>query len=343
MGLIERDQLLSPISETEPSGANLEYDPAFAELERAAEGKPEQRMGNAVVPAEPPDWASVMQQCLALLKRTHDLRVSVHLAGALLQRSGFLGFSEGLGLLEGLLTHFWATVHPELDHEDGDDPTMRVTALSALCLPPVLLTLRTTPLVRHRVLGTVALRDIQALSGDPPAAGAAPAVSAATVEAAFQEVDLKDLEEVDSAVAQCRASLSAIDALFEQQTGSRGPDFAPLSQVLREVSSVIGPRLEARRAAVQGSAPDAETEPSGADGGEARGARLSGQVRSREDVVRAIDSICAYYARSEPTSPLPLLLERCKRLVSSSFLDIIKDLAPDSVAKVEGLAGKKPE
>ena len=77
--------------------------------------------------------------------------------------------------------------------------------------------------------------------------------------------------------------------------------------------------------------------------GAALGPALSGEIRSREDVVRAIDKICAYYARFEPTSPLPLLLDRCKRLVSSSFLDIIRDLAPDSVSQVERLAGKKPE
>jgi type VI secretion system protein ImpA len=74
-----------------------------------------------------------------------------------------------------------------------------------------------------------------------------------------------------------------------------------------------------------------------------RNEALSGEIRSREDVVRAIDKICAYYARFEPTSPLPLLLERCRRLVTSSFLDIIRDLAPDSVSQVERLSGKKPE
>jgi type VI secretion system protein ImpA len=63
-------------------------------------------------------------------------------------------------------------------------------------------------------------------------------------------------------------------------------------------------------------------------------------ISCREDVVRLIEKICEYYQQHEPSSPLPLLLQRCKRLVAANFLDIIRDLAPDAVAKMEGLRGK---
>jgi type VI secretion system protein ImpA len=343
MGLIDREQLLSPISGAEPAGGNLEYDPAFAALERTAQGKPEQRMGESIVPAEPPDWNSALEQCLALLQKTRDLRVAVHLTNALLQRSGYVGFAEGLALLEGMLSTFWETVHPELDHEEDDDPTMRITALSALSAPAVLQTLRSTPLIQAKALGAVSFRDIQALAGEAPAPGSAPTADAATVEGAFQEVELEALEAVAAAVTQCSESLRAMDGIFETRTGSRGPEFAPLVQTLRELEKALGPGVATRRAALQGSDPDSEQEAGEGEPGAARGAALSGEIRSREDVVRAIDKICAYYARCEPTSPLPLLLERCKRHVTSSFIDIIRDLAPDSVAKVEGLAGSKPK
>jgi type VI secretion system protein ImpA len=63
-------------------------------------------------------------------------------------------------------------------------------------------------------------------------------------------------------------------------------------------------------------------------------------VRSREDVLRAIEQICAYYAAYEPSSPVPLLLKRCKRLVNKDFMDIVKDLAPDALSQIETIAGK---
>jgi type VI secretion system protein ImpA len=67
---------------------------------------------------------------------------------------------------------------------------------------------------------------------------------------------------------------------------------------------------------------------------------MTGDVRSREDVVRLLDKICAYYARAEPSSPIPLLLQRSKRLVSANFLDIVRDIAPDGLTQVENLSGK---
>jgi type VI secretion system protein ImpA len=57
-------------------------------------------------------------------------------------------------------------------------------------------------------------------------------------------------------------------------------------------------------------------------------------------VVRLLDWICEYYERHEPSSPLPLLLARCKRLVSASFLDIVRDVAPGAVSQVDILRGK---
>jgi type VI secretion system protein ImpA len=104
--------------------------------------------------------------------------------------------------------------------------------------------------------------------------------------------------------------------------------------------------LDARKAAQQVDQPEPEEDAADAAAAGSHpsrsGGALSGDIRSREDVLKAIDKICAYYSRSEPASPLPLLLERCRRLVTSSFLEIIQDLAPDSVAQVNSIAGRKP-
>jgi type VI secretion system protein ImpA len=66
-------------------------------------------------------------------------------------------------------------------------------------------------------------------------------------------------------------------------------------------------------------------------------------VRSTDDVLLAIDRICQYYERSEPSSPVPLLLRRARRLVCKSFLDIIDDLAPDSIGHIRTITGVKDE
>jgi type VI secretion system protein ImpA len=66
---------------------------------------------------------------------------------------------------------------------------------------------------------------------------------------------------------------------------------------------------------------------------------VDGEIRSRDDVIRVLDRICEYYERHEPSSPLPMLLRRAKRLATMSFLDILRELAPDGVAQAEALGG----
>ena len=73
---------------------------------------------------------------------------------------------------------------------------------------------------------------------------------------------------------------------------------------------------------------------------------VTGAIRNREDVVMLLDKICGYYERNEPSSPLPLLLQRCRKLAALSFIDIVKDLAPSALQQVEligGIAKEKPE
>ena len=60
-------------------------------------------------------------------------------------------------------------------------------------------------------------------------------------------------------------------------------------------------------------------------------------------MVRAIDRICDYYSRNEPSSPVPLLLLRARRLATGSFVDIVRDLAPDALAQIEKVCGLNNE
>jgi type VI secretion system protein ImpA len=64
-----------------------------------------------------------------------------------------------------------------------------------------------------------------------------------------------------------------------------------------------------------------------------------GEITSREDVIRILDRVCEYMERTEPSSPAPLLIRRAQRLVSRSFVEIIQDLAPESLNEIRKLAG----
>ena len=66
-------------------------------------------------------------------------------------------------------------------------------------------------------------------------------------------------------------------------------------------------------------------------------------IHGNEDVVSALDLICDYYASHEPSSPIPLLLRRAKRLVGKDFIAIMEDLAPDGMRQIHQIKGADPE
>src|SRR5690606_4344812 len=125
MMVLDIDSLLVEISEESPAGCNLEYDDTFARMERAAQGRPEQKMGEAILASEPPDWQLVLQLGLDIFKRSKDLRVAIYLTRALVHLDGFNGLKDGLTLVARLLDTWWDTLHPQLDPADGFDPAMR--------------------------------------------------------------------------------------------------------------------------------------------------------------------------------------------------------------------------
>lgn len=68
---------------------------------------------------------------------------------------------------------------------------------------------------------------------------------------------------------------------------------------------------------------------------------LSGQITSNEDIHKALDMIIVYYEQNEPSSPVPLLLKRAKRLVGRSFVDIIRNISPDAMTQVQMVSGEE--
>jgi len=329
--VINPTQFAVAFTDAEPSGPNLEYDPDFMALGRAQQGKPEQAMGDTVKAAEEPDWRDVGERAEALLGRTRDLRVVVALSTALLRTEGFEGFASALSILDGLLQGQWDTVHPQLDAEDNNDPTLRVNSLLSLAAADGLLkALREVPVVTSKTLGRFSLRDMRIASGKLAApASLADPPKQVQIDAAFLDADLAALQSTATAVGAALDHLAAIDRLLVDKVGGQAPELKPLVLDLREIKLALADKLAARGAGQPGSAPKVATSERS----------QSGEVSSREDVVLQLDRLCEYYRRHEPSSPVPLLLRRARRLVAKDFMDIIRDLTPGGVAEAELLGG----
>ena len=336
---IDIDSLLAPVSAENPTGNNLEYDPAFLELERTARPKADQQVGGNIVPGEPLSPSAIFKQATELLLKTKDLRVACYLVHALVMARGFEGLAEGLGLVHGMVDRYWASVHPQLDPDDNDT-TMRVTALAWLNTPELMTALRNAPLFVSRSFGPIGLREVAISTGELPQPTQGRKYDSQTIDGAFEELAWETMGSLDQVLTQAQTLLHAIEASFDKQA-TQSPDFSPLKRTLQQAVSVLRPRLEAKQQEMAELAA-AEQELNAVNAETPGAARRSqtGEISSRDDVLKMLDKICAYYARHEPSSPLPLLLKRCRRLVPMSFKEIVGDLAPDALAKVELITGK---
>jgi len=331
------DELLAPMGDASPCGDDLEYDPAFVALEGAARGKPEQQFGDTVIPAEEPDWRSVHEQALELAQRTRDLRVAVLLARSGARVHGIGAYVDGLTLIAGLLDQHWLHVHPMLDADDGDDPTMRMNALSPLVDAEAGLAD-----LRHAAVGTgrhaLNVRQIELAFGKVDPRPGEATFSPDGVAQALTGFDAAAPGLLDT-LARVGAELGRIEGVIADRIGSAAsPEMAPLRAIAKGLASA------ARSAGGASSAESAAEDATSNDGGSVhRQNAAPGTLGSREDVLRTLDRVCDWLERNEPTNPAPLLIRRAQRLMKKNFLDIIRDLAPDGIDQVEKIAGTASE
>jgi type VI secretion system protein ImpA len=334
MASIDVDAVLVPVGDAEPSGPDLEYDPEFRAMESAAQGKPQQQMGSTIVPGEDPDWKVVHRHATALLQKTRDLRVGIYLLKALARTSGWTGIGDSLAVLHGLVDRFWDQgLHPR---PDGDQDPIRINALSELDAPEVLAAIRMIPLCSSPVVGPLTLRQIEIATGESaPPEGTEP-ISMAAVEGTFAECPLDALQATDAGLRKAAEALAGI----ESTVGAKGepPNLERLARLLRKAGDMVRDAL-ARRTAVPAGAPQSAGEVRMNEGSNASRMSFSGEITSREDVLKALDRICAYYAKYEPSSPIPMFMERSKKLVVMSFVDIVNELVPDAAKQVDVLRG----
>jgi type VI secretion system protein ImpA len=119
--------------------------------------------------------------------------------------------------------------------------------------------------------------------------------------------------------------------------GGQAPDLGALETLLREAQSIMNEQLAKR--GVSGT--DAETAASAAGAGVETPsmAMKNGEIRSREDAARMMDRIADYFKQHEPSSPVPLLMQRAKRLTSMDFLEILRDVAPEGLKQAKNIGG----
>lgn len=332
---LSAEELIQPISAENPCGEDLEYDPAFQQMEGFLQSKTEQEFGDTVIPGSGPDWKGVGDQAADLLKRTRDLRVVTYAAVSQLHTKGLAAFWEGLKALNGCMETFWDQIYPELDVEDNNDATMRYNSLQVLNDHRMVCEgLTRSPLVILKGIGGFSLRDIELAEGKISPVDDEQVHDLALIQGAFSEASSEDMTALGESLHGTVEELKRTVALWAKLAVDGSViDFDETLKVLNNIRHVISTYAPVAAAVAGGdvvAAPAAAAAP----------VAESGSISSRQDVIRALDRICDYYSANEPSSPVPLLLRRAQRLVPKTFYEILEDMIPDSMSQAKVIGGK---
>jgi type VI secretion system protein ImpA len=322
----EGEVLLHPISADHPCGQNLEDTPLLASFDTF-------RLFGQATPFDPlPEWGEIRDNAAEALQKSKDLRLLAHLATAVLRTDGLPAFAETLTVAAEWLGRYWNHVYPLVD----EDAILRRSALNCFADQMAVIDgVRRVPLVDSRQHGRFSLRDFDIASGQMQPGPAETRPDEARINAAFAATSLEDLTRMQQSAAAALAALQRIDSLMRDGAGpGAAPNFDGLSSQLGRIDRILRVQLAAR--------PNGHAEPGAepaADAAPGQTPATSGPIRSREDAIRALDAVAEFFRRSEPSSPIPLFLERAKRLVSKDFLEVLADIAPDALAQARAAGG----
>jgi len=326
--------LLEAISSESPCGEDLEDTQLLASFDAY------RLFGQAAPLVAEIDWPEVRDRSLEALNTSKDFRLLTHLGCALIRTGGLGEYASILDVASKWLETWWTDVYPRVD----DDAILRKNALNGFADRMAIVDgIRRVPVLRHRQLGSYSIRDIEIATGQlVPAEGESQTLDAVQLNAVLTDASLEDLEALSLQLQGSLASLKSIEAVMREQAGTQAaPDFAILAAPLARTAKLISDHL-ATRTPVQGAAAAEGLDSEGGAGG-ASGPIGVGSIRTRADATRALDAVAEFFRANEPSSPIPLLLERAKRLVAKDFLEVLAELAPDALTQAKAASGVRDE
>ncbi|KAF0137806.1 MAG: type VI secretion system protein ImpA [Xanthobacteraceae bacterium] len=370
---MELEPFLVPVADGSASGSELRNDPRFHAVERLME--PAARSfrlenvraggtGSAGV-----DWAGILSQAEDLAQTGRDIRLLVIVVRALANSEGFDGLAQGLGLLTKTVEAHWDSLHPVLRDSPSISEAARRRTNAILDLQNrddgLLCDMEFTVVLTPRGLGAITFGDLcagaltrmQAQAELPQGLGDKELAELLSrhearvnrVTAACRAMAIEQPDTVTTlvqGVKAARSALAELEAALTARVGENGVGFR-LPELEKVLSRALVP-LTAAQGQADPAAPASEVtamaEPSPAPMANGAhpppvGGGIPGSVNSRRDVERCLDMIINFYERTEPSSPIPHLARRMRKMVPMNFLQLMEEIAPSGMKEFKNVAG----
>ncbi|HEX4112753.1 MAG TPA: type VI secretion system protein TssA [Stellaceae bacterium] len=352
--VLDLDALLSPISDSAPTGVDLREDsapqPIYLRLKdarsaaRAAErsadrgGDPDEVRRTAGEASS--QWRTVLdlsQQALA--KQSKDLEIASWLVEAALRAHGFAGLRDGFVLLNGLVTTYWDSLHSIRDEEGMTSFVAPLAALNGVEADGTLIQpIRRVPVTAGDgdTYAAYQFDQAEALAKitDKAAHDSRVAAGVPTVEQFESALRASPKEFLRALVDDLAGSLEALAALstaLTEKIAADAPSTSTIRNALEKVRDLVVPRtqglLPAATPATNGAA-----EPAAADYANGAAAPKGGAM-DRDAALRMLAEVADFFRATEPHSPIAFTLDEVIRRAHMSLPELLAELLPDAAAR----------
>lgn len=354
--MFSADQLLNPISESQPAGADLSFAPDLDAIAQARRfDDPSLDQGEWVTDLKEADWDFVVTRCAALLAdKSKDLKLAVWLTEAASKRHQLRGLAEGYRVLAGLIERFWDLgLYPEAD---GDDHDQRIGNLSwILARTPALL--REIPLTEGRATAYSTVdfetarkqaNNTSGSSGNPAANGQ---LKLSDLEAAKRNNSAQFCAAFAADARYCMDALLELERASDARLGHDSPGFS----TARDAVETMLHAMPATAVAVVDAGANA-----GNPGAHENGAGFAepsagynvvpvqsgppGAIQNRTQAIAQLRAVAEFFRRTEPHSPVSYFAEKAANAGEQDLHTWLRSVVKDqsSLAHIEELLGVQP-
>lgn len=277
------------------------------------------------------DWSGLLAEVGGYFGRTKHLGLAFYATLSDMHLSGLAGLANGLVLINQLLSRYWQEVYPQI--EDGDFEE-RLELISRLDDDLIVSAINGMIVAKGKRAGQFTFAQVEKSStvGDP---------SPTLVDSSINETLTDDPEFYPALAEHCREirqQFGFLRDIIQEHLGTPAVSFHKLEEKLSRFEAFL-----TRSAVVPGDPTAAQGEEAVPGAAVPGVASQLGDIRNRADVCRVLDQLIRFYRRTEPTSPVPYLLNRAKRAVNMDFMQIVQEFHLSGSPSIEDVFGATEE
>lgn len=338
------EAILAPLAGDQPTGVDLRQDFApnsvyFRLRDARAQARDAERQadGEDATDGLLALWRPVATLAIDALKSTSkDLEVATWLTEALVRLAGLQGLMAGASVIGGLVERHWDGLFPMPEESDMEARVMAVAGLSGQGADGTLMQPLRKSILFRRPDGTpFSLWQYQAsveLSGITDPARRAQRIDSGVLP--FEDVE-KEARLAGAAhwsaqqelVTRTLAAWKDMERAFDEKAGAASPAANRVRELLQFVSETC--QRFAPADAAQDEAPPAAAAADASPAATPTPAGISG----REQALRQLTEIAAWFKRNEPGSPIGFTLDEAVRRARLGWPDLVAELVADETAR----------